>query len=154
MEKCELLAMRKLYATSRKPLHNKTGRCPCCLHEITYKAIGKLGWRTDTEEVCIYLIQPRPDGFVVREFWAGKRYLKENLKTPKIYRVEHWRTIYNTDLVRRFYYWGTYKQFSTRWIAGSPSYSPMGANCIYNTHGDKPGRVYGKTLPHLNPILY
>nr|WP_325221435.1 PcfJ domain-containing protein [uncultured Oscillibacter sp.] len=136
-----------------KPLHNKTGRCPCCRHEITYKAIGKLGWRTDTEEVCIYLIQPRPDGFVVREFWAGKRYLKENLKTPKIYCVEHWRTIYTTDLVRRFYYWGTYKQFSTRWIAGSPSYSPMGANCIYNTHGDKPGRVYGKTLPHLNPIL-
>lgn len=27
-----------------KPLHNKTGRCPCCRHEITYKAIGKLGW--------------------------------------------------------------------------------------------------------------
>ena len=59
-----------------KPRHNKTGRCPCCRHEITYKAIGKLGWHMDTEEVCIYLIQPRPDGFVVREFWAGKRYLK------------------------------------------------------------------------------
>ena len=97
-----------------KPLHNKTGRCPCCRHEITYKAIGKLGWRTDTEEVCIYLIQPRPDGFVVREFWAGKRYLKENLKTPKIYCVEHWRTIYNTGLVRRFYYWGTYNAMDCR----------------------------------------
>lgn len=68
-----------------KPRHNKTGRCPCCRHEITYKAIGKLGWHVDTEEVCVYLIQPRPDGFVVREFWAGKRYLKENLKSPEQY---------------------------------------------------------------------
>lgn len=29
----------------------------------------------------------------------------------------------------------------------------MGANSIYNTHGNKPGRVYGKTLPCLKPAL-
>lgn len=136
-----------------KPRHNKTARCSCCRHEITYKAIGKLGWRLDTEEVCVYLIQPRADGFVVREFWAGKRYLKKDLKSPERYCVEHWRTIYDADLKRRLYYWGLYKQLSMRWIAGIPAYSWMGANSIYNSHGDKPGRVYGKTLPRLKPIL-
>ncbi len=137
----------------KKPRHNKTGLCPHCRHEITYKAIGRLGRWLDTEEVCIYLIQSRPDGFVVREFWAGKRYLKENLKSPKRYCVEHWRTIYDGDLKRRLYYWGVYKQFSMRWIAGVPACTWMGANSIYNSHGDKPGRVYGKTLPHLKPVL-
>lgn len=136
-----------------KPRHNKTGRCPCCRHEITYKAIGKLGWRLDTKEVCVYLIQSLPDGFVVREFWAGKRYLKKNIKSPKMYCTERWRTIYDTSLNRHTYYWGVYKQLIERWIAGFPSYSWMGANSIYNTHGCKPGRVYGKTLPHLNPAL-
>lgn len=107
----------------------------------------------DTEEVCVYLIQPRPDGFVVREFWAGKRYLKENLKSPEQYCREHWRTIYDASLSHRTYYWGSYKQLTMRWIAGVPAYSWMGANSIYNTHGDQPGRVYGKTLPGLKPAL-
>lgn len=136
-----------------KPRHNKLGRCPCCRHEITYKALGKLGWRLDTEEVCVYLIQARTDGFIVREFWAGKRYLKENIRAPRGYCIEHWRTIYDANLERRTYYWGQYKQLSIRWIAGVPAYSWMGANSIYNTHGDNPGRVYGKTLPHLKSAL-
>lgn len=136
-----------------KPRHNKTGRCPRCRHEITYKAMGKLGWRLDTEEVCIYLIQSRPDGFVVREFWAGKRYLKKDLKAPERYCTEHWRTIYNENLERRPYYWSLYKQLTMRWIAGVPPCSWMGVNSIYNSHGDKPGRVYGKSLPHLKSAL-
>lgn len=133
--------------------HNKAGRCPCCHHDITYKSVGKLGRHLDTQEVCTYLIQPRPDGVVVREFWASRRYFKEDLKSPKIYCTERWRTIYDTNLVRRTYYWGRYKQLTMRWIAGFPAYSWMGANCIFNSHGDKPGRVYGKTLPHLKAAL-
>ena len=136
-----------------RPRHNQKMRCPCCRHEVTCKSVGKLGWHLDTDEVCVYLIQPWPDGFVVREFWAGKRYLKEDLKTPTISCTERWRTIYDANLVRHTYYWGNYKQFTTRWIAGIPSYAWMGANCIFNTHGDKPGRVYGKTLPHLKTAL-
>lgn len=132
-----------------KPHHNKTGRCPCCRHEVTYKAVGRLGWRLDTKEVCIYLIQKRPDGFVVREFWANRRYPKENYKNPKVSCVEHWRVIYDHEMAARTYFWGTYKQLSTRWIAGVPSYSWMGSNSIYNNHGGEDGRVYGKTLPHL-----
>lgn len=132
-----------------RPRHNKTGRCPCCRHEITYKAVGRLGWHLDTEEVCVYLIQNRPDGFVVREFWAGRRYLKNDYKNPKVSCVEHWRVIYDHETEARTYYWGNYKQLSTRWIAGEPSYSWMGYNSIYCNRGNEEGRVYGKTLPHL-----
>ena len=132
-----------------KPRHNKPGRCPCCHREITYKAVGRLGWRLDTEEVCIYLLQNRPDGFVIREFWASRRYSKENYKKPEVSCVEHWRVIYDHDMAVRTYYWGNYKQFYMRWIAGEPTYSWMGNNSIYCYHGHKDGRVYGKNLPHL-----
>ena len=57
------------------------------------------------------------------------------------------------NLVRRTYYWGIYKQLIMRWIAGTPSYSWMGSNSIFNTHGEAPGRVYGKTLPHMKGLL-
>lgn len=132
-----------------KPHHNRDGRCPCCRRKITYKAVGRLGWRLDTEEVCVYLIQSRPDGFIVREFWASRRYRKEDYKNPEVSCVEHWRVIYDTAMETRPYYWGCYKQLSMRWIAGQPSYSWMGYNSIYNFHGCQDGRVYGKTLPHL-----
>lgn len=132
-----------------KPHHNKTGRCPCCRHEVTYKSVGRVGWRLDTKEVCVYLIQKRPDGFVVREFWANRRYLKENYKNPEVSCVEHWRVIYDHEMSYRTYYWGVYKMQYTRWIAGMPSYTWMGANSIYINHGCQDGRVYGKTLPHL-----
>lgn len=80
------------------PRHNKEGVCPCCRHKITYKAIRRLGWHLDTEEVCVHLIQSRPDGFVVREFWASRRYLREDYKNPKVSCTEHWRLIYNDQL--------------------------------------------------------
>lgn len=131
------------------PRHNKPGRCPRCRHKITYKAVGRLGWHLDTEQVCIYLIQNRPDGFVVREFWASRRYRKENYKTPEVSCAEHWRVIYDPNMAVRTYFWGNYKQLCTRWIAGEPTYSWMGYNSIYCYHGCEDGRVYGRNLPHL-----
>lgn len=132
------------------PRHNKVSRCPCCRHEITYKSLGRLGRVLDTDEVSTYLIQSRPDGFVVREFWAQRRYSKETYKQPTVFCVEHWRVIYDSHLSRRTYFWGEYKQVVTRWIAGVPNCNWMGSNSIYATHGGQDGRVYGKTLPHLS----
>ena len=43
-----------------------------------------MSWRLTTKEVCVYLIQKRPDGFVVREFWADRSYKKEDYKNPKV----------------------------------------------------------------------
>ena len=132
-----------------RPYQNQTGRCPRCRREVTYKSLGRLGRQLVTKEVCVYLIQKRPDGFVVREFWATRDYLHGDYKNPKVSCVEHWRVIYNHQMLPRVYFWGVYKLESTRWVAGEPSYSWMGPNSIYNYHGCKDGRVYGKTLPHL-----
>lgn len=66
-----------------KPRHNQEGVCPCCRHKIIYKAIGRLAWRLETDEVSVYLIQARPDGVVVREFWATRSYLYKDIKNPQ-----------------------------------------------------------------------
>ena len=132
-----------------KPRHNRTGRCPCCRHEITYKAVGRLGWHFDTEEVCIYLLQPRPDGFVVREFWASRRYKKDSWRTPEISCTERLRTIYDGQLDWRNYFWGNYKNTELRWIEGMPNPSWYSPQSSYYCHGNKPGRVYGKGLSQL-----
>ncbi len=132
-----------------KPHHCKVGHCPRCRHEITYKSLGRLGRFMDTNEVSIYLIQPRPDGFVVREFWARRMYSKETYRQPEIFCSEHWRVIYDGKLSPRTYFWGVYKQSTNRWIAGEPNCNWMSPNRIYATHGNQDGRVYGKTLPHL-----
>lgn len=88
---------------------------------------------------------PKPyagkDGFVVREFQADRTYRKESLPNSKLYCQEIRRTIYDRELKPRSYYWGMYKQRNMRWISCSP--------CSYDWHGAENGRVYGKTLPHL-----
>ena len=132
-----------------KPRHNGSGRCPCCRHEITYKAVGRLGRYFDTKEVCIYLLQPRPDGFTVREFWASRRYKKSSWKTPDVFCSEHLRTIYDVQLDWRNYFWGNYKNIELRWIKGMPNSSWYSPQSSYYCRGNKPGRVYGKGLSQL-----
>lgn len=94
-----------------------------------------------TEKYFAYLIQRCKDGFVVREFQADRTYRKESLPNSKLYCQEIRRTIYDRELKPRSYYWGMYKQRNMRWISCSP--------CSYDWHGAENGRVYGKTLPHL-----
>ena len=132
-----------------KPRHNKPGRCSCCRHEITYKAVGRLGWRLDTEEVCVYLLQPTPDGFVVREFWASRRYKKDSWENPEVICTEQLRTVYDGQLDWRNYFWGNYKHMEFRWIKGMPNPSWYSPQSRYYCHGNKPGRVYGKGLSQL-----
>ncbi len=132
-----------------KPRNAKEGVCPRCRRKVTYKAIGRLGRRLETKLCSVYLIQARPDGFMVREFWAQRRYTKESYRTPKVVCTERWRTIYDSDLNHRCYHWGNYKGRCLRWIAGVPTGSWMGYNSVYYYHGNQPGRIYGKTLPHL-----
>lgn len=131
-----------------KPRHNKTGRCLCCRHEITFKAAGKQS-RLSTGLNCVYLLQPRPDGFVIREFWAERFYRKDACNRPEVRCHEQKRVILDLQLNRRTYYMGLYKNKTYRWIAGMPSTSYYSPEASYYFHGDKPGRVYGKTLPHL-----
>lgn len=130
------------------PRYNKTVRCPCCRHEAVFKSFGKLD-RLFTGWNCVYLLQPRPDGFVVREFWAARFYTKVSWETPKVICMERLRTIYDSQLNPRTYFWWDYKHRGLRWIEGMPNPSWLNPQSSYYCHGDRPGRVYGKGLSQL-----
>ena len=123
-----------------KPKNNKTGKCPCCRHEVTYKAAGKAGnvW---TGKFYAYLIQRCKDGFMLREFETSQLFRKGRYQEPELRQHEIRRTIYDSSLTPRSYYWGCYKQREIRWIACDP--------CSSTYSGDQRGKTYGKTLPHL-----
>lgn len=132
-----------------KTHHNKAGRCSVCRHKITYKSVGKLGKKYATDLHCIYLLQARPDGFMVREFWAQRCYLMSALESPEVCCSEHMRVLYDPKFEPRPYFWGMYKDGTLRWQSGWPNSSWYSRQAAYYRHGDKPGRVYGKTLSHV-----
>lgn len=66
-----------------RPRYNLESQCPVCRRKVIYKSIGKLV-RLHTGWNCVYLLQPRLDGFVVREFWAARIYTRDAWKTPKV----------------------------------------------------------------------
>jgi hypothetical protein len=87
-------------------------------------------------------MQPYPDGFVIREFWAERTHDKEKYRNIKAFYHEFRRAIFDADAkpVQAFY-WGVYKQRTSRWIKGY--------NCSIGYMGNENGRVYGKTIPYL-----
>lgn len=125
----------------RKPKHNAVARCPRCRKSVQFKSFGKMG-RLRTGRNILYLMQPYPGGFVVREFWAERSYSKETYRNVKVFYHELRRAIFDADAkpVQAFY-WGVYKQRTSRWIKG--------CNCSEGYYPDESGRVYGKTIPYL-----
>ena len=98
--------------------------------------------RLRTGRNILYLMQPYPGGFVIREFWAERTYDKEKYRNIKAFYHEFRRAIFDADAkpVQAFY-WGVYKQRASRWIKGN--------NCGVGYYPDESGRVYGKTVPYL-----
>lgn len=127
-----------------KPRHNEAGRCACCRHEVTYKALGRIS-RLMTDRHDFYLLQRCRDGFVLREFYGYRYYTSETYRVPDVRWHENQRFLYDQRLNCHPYYWGDYKQRSLRWIAGTVPYSYYG-----NCHIGGEGRIYGKTLPTLS----
>ena len=125
----------------RKPKHNAFTRCPRCRKTVQFKSFGKMG-RLRTGRNILYLMQPYPGGFVVREFWAERSYSKETYRNVAAFCHEFRRAIFDADAkpVQAFY-WGVYKQRTSRWIKG--------CNCSEGYYPDESGRVYGKTIPYL-----
>ena len=125
----------------RKPKHNTLTKYPRCRKQMQFKVFGKMG-RVRTGQNIVYLMQPYPGGFVIREFWAERSYSRENYRNVKAFYHEFRRAIFDADAkpVQAFY-WGLYKQRSLRWIKGY--------NCSANYARDESGRVYGKTVPYL-----
>ena len=90
----------------------------------------------------MYLMQPYPGGFVIREFWAERSYSKKTYRNVTAFCHEFRRAIFDADTnpVQAFY-WGVYKQRTSRWIKGY--------NCGDGYYPDESGRVYGRTIPQL-----
>ena len=125
----------------RNPKHNVFTRCPRCRKSVQFKSFGKMG-RLCTGRNILYLMQPYPGGFVIREFWAERTHDKEKYRNIKAFYHEFRRAIFDADAkpVQAFY-WGVYKQRTSRWIKG--------CNCSEGYYPDESGRVYGKTVPYL-----
>ena len=125
----------------RKPKHNAMFRCPRCRKQVQFKSLGKMGW-VQTELNFVYLIQPYPGGFVIREFWAKRGYNKSCYQNNTADYCEIRRSIFDADRnPKTAYNWGWYKRRTTRWIEGH--------NCSTGYTPDESGRVYGKTIPRL-----
>ena len=125
-----------------RPHHNKTGRCRCCRHEITFKAAGRMPGLLSIPESFVYLPQRCRDGFMLREFQVRRCYRKDNYRQPEIKIWEKRRAIFDGSAKPlRAYYWGDYKHYEDRWIKTEV--------CNPNWSGDEAGRCYGRTLPSL-----
>lgn len=126
----------------RKPRHNKSGRCLCCRHAVTFKALGKAG-TVMTKRDYMYLIQECEDGFMIREFQGYRKYWKGSYRNPECSSWECRRAVYGHDAEPlHAYCWGDYKHTGFRWIETE--------FCHPGWYGDSRGKVYGKTLPSLN----
>ena len=90
----------------------------------------------------MYLPQRCADGFMLREFYGCRKYVKGRYQTPEIICHEIRRAIFTAQAEPlNAYYWGDYKHCEFRWIGTQ--------NCCLNQNGDSAGRCYGKTLPSL-----
>lgn len=124
----------------RKPKHNAFTRCPRCRKKMQFKAFGKMG-RFRTDKNYVYLMQPYPGGFVIREFLAERSYSAEKYQNVTAYCHEVRRAIFDSDAKPlQAFYWGFYKQRTLRWIKGY--------NCGDGYYPNEIGRVYGRTLPY------
>ena len=130
----------------QQPYHKKEGRCPCCHRKVQFRAYGRSS-TFRTNGCSVYLLQRRPDGFILREFWVYRTYHQSNWREAEIQCSEVQRTICDSQFQARDYYWYTYKNRDLRWAAETPPFNYGNAYYRYCYGGDGP--VYGKTLPSL-----
>lgn len=127
----------------KNPRHNREGMCRCCGRKIQYKSLGKMG-TFDSPTVSMYLIQRCDAGFMVRQFRGHVRYVCGDYLHPYYCKWEVRRALFDKQAQPiHAYYWGVYKQQTSRWI--------MGRNCAPNWWGCEweNGQIYGKSLPVL-----
>lgn len=125
----------------KHPRHNADGRCVCCRHKVTFKAMGKAGTVMTTRAI-MYLLQRCKDGFVIREFEGYRKYPKDKCRNPECVCHEFRRVICGKNgNVLRAYWWGDYKCTEIRWI-------PSGIRS-HSWSGSSNGKVYKKTIPNL-----
>lgn len=126
----------KTVQLKEKPLHGKTGICPRCKREITYKSSGKINTLA-TDYYKAQLVQNIDGGIVVRHFDARKRW-KGTIKA-ELYLHEGTRTLIMGG-TKWQYSWELYKNIEHRWCRSD-----------YRNYGNwQRGRIYTGNMYHLS----
>ena len=105
--------------------NNEKGTCPFCGSRVTFKAKGKLAYRTIDERWFLY-VDPTEDGFLLRYFKAHRTIKNDEFIESAINkkRVEEWLCEYSRAFYKfngnkpmtESYEWGVYKQRGmSRW---------------------------------------
>jgi len=102
-----------------KPKHNAEGACPSCKSTVIYKAKGKANNIVD--KCTVQLLQKHPEGVVIREFSAEKRYFSSG--DSNLTYSENNRTIVGKEIL--YFAWDNYKNSGIcRWCSGSWGINP------------------------------
>lgn len=126
----------KTVQLKEKPLHGKTGICPRCKREITYKSSGKINTLA-TDWYKVQLVQNIDGGIVVRHFEAKKCW--KGTINAELYMREDTRTLI-MDGTKWQYSWELYKNIEHRWCRSS-----------YSNYGNwQGGRIYTGNMYHLS----
>lgn len=126
----------KTVQLKEKPLHGKTGICPRCKREITYKPSGKINTLA-TDWYKVQLVQNIDGGIVVRHFEAKKCW--KGTINAELYLREDTRTLI-MDGTKWQYSWELYKNIEHRWCRSS-----------YSNYGNwQGGLIYTGNMYHLS----
>lgn len=126
----------KTVQLKEKPLHGKTGICPRCKREITYKSSGKINTLA-TDWYKVQLVQNIDGGIAVRHFEAKKCW--KGTINAELYLREDTRTLI-MDGTKWQYSWELYKNIEHRWCRSS-----------YSNYGNwQGGRIYTGNMYHLS----
>lgn len=95
--------------------HNEQGHCPNCKSRVALKAEGRATKIFDHTRVSY--IQKTPDGIVVREFYARKKY-HDHYKNPELIYMEEERHFINKDSVSSYSFGKFLSTEEYRWREG------------------------------------
>lgn len=139
----------------KNPKHNKMGKCPCCGHEIIFKAKGRFNTIQTTREKC-YLLQKYSDTkIVIRKFWLYKKYTKngsfssDDVKS-ELYIFESRRSFFDSETNSgNSYYYGDYCHREFRWIFNE-IFQPIHRSYFWSPDY---GNVYPKNVKQISTVI-
>lgn len=138
----------------KNPKHGKVGKCPCCGHQIVFKAKGKFNIIQNKDKVC-YLVQKySATQIVIRKFWLSKKYIRDDMFPFGIkaeLRINEWRrAFYDAETNGgESYYYGDYCHRELRWIYNDVL-EPVRHNYYWSTHF---GSIYPKNTKQLSAVI-
>ncbi len=137
----------------KNPKHGKVGKCPCCGHQIVFKAKGRFNIIDTKVKICYLLQRYSSTKVIIRKFWLSKRYRKDILSPGGIkpeLKINEWRrAIYDAATNGgESYYYGDYCHRELRWIYNCEM-TPLG-NYFW---GSDYASIYPKNTRQLTTVI-